>query len=54
MADLRTIVTTASGAGSGVALKEIYLSGEAGSSSYGRVVVNGGPAHYRYYGVGCW
>jgi hypothetical protein len=39
-ADLRTIVTTASGAGSGVALKEIYLSGEAGSSSYGRVVVN--------------
>ena len=39
-ADLRTIYTTATGAGSVVALKELYLSGEAGSSAYNRVIVN--------------
>lgn len=39
-ADLRTIVTTATGAGSVVALNELYLSGEAGSSAYNRVIVN--------------
>ena len=39
-ADLRTIVTTATGAGSVVALKELYLSGEASSSAYNRVIVN--------------
>lgn len=37
---LLTIQTAATGAGSVVSLQEIYLSGEAGSSAYNRVVVN--------------
>jgi hypothetical protein len=38
--DLRTIETTATGAGSVVKVSEIYLAGEAGSSAVARVVVN--------------
>lgn len=39
-ADLRTVVTTATGQGSVVMLSEISLSGEAASSSFARVVLN--------------
>lgn len=39
-ADVGTIVTAATGAGSVVDLHEIWLAGEAGSSSFARVVVN--------------
>ncbi len=38
--DTGTITTTATGAGSAVEMKELFFSGEAGSSSYARLVVN--------------
>lgn len=38
--DLRTIVTTATGAGSALSVYEIMLGGEAASSTVGRLVVN--------------
>lgn len=38
--DLRTVVTTATGQGSVVRLLAVYLAGEAGSSTFGRIVVN--------------
>lgn len=38
--DLHTLVTTASGQGSVLRLYEIYLAGEAGSSSVARLAVN--------------
>lgn len=38
--DLKTLQTTATGAGSVIKVPEIYLSGEAGSSAFARVVVN--------------
>lgn len=39
-ADLFTVVTTTSGAGSVVGLYELYLGGEAGSSAVARVCLN--------------
>lgn len=38
--DLRTIVTTATGQGSVVKVLAIYIAGEAGSSTFARIVVN--------------
>ncbi len=38
--DLRTIVTTATGAGSALSVYEILLGGESGSSAVARVAVN--------------
>jgi hypothetical protein len=38
--DTMTIITTATGQGSAVALKELYLSGESSASAYNRVVLN--------------
>lgn len=38
--DTLTLITTATGQGSVIALKEVYLSGEASASAYNRAVLN--------------